>query len=209
MLTFYRAYRDDGHGRAAYDPAMMVTLLLFAYATGQRSSRGIERQCRQDIAYRVITANVVPDHATIARFVVRREAALAELFSEGLRLCGKAGLVKTGVIAIDGTRLAANASPEANREYERLAKEIVAEAKATDEAEDEQHGDARGDELPEQLQSSEGRRAFFEHAEREADQPQVDASEVDGRDDESAAQAGSEPPAARSNARAGRRGWLA
>jgi len=208
LTAFYRAYRDDGHGRAAYEPAMMVTLLLFAYATGQRSSRGIERHCRQDIAYRVITANVVPDHATIARFVVRHEAALAELFSEVLKLCGKAGLVKAGVIAIDGTRVAASASPEANREYERLAKEIVAEAKATDEIEDEQHGDARGDELPEQLQTSEGRRAFFEHAEREADQPQVDASEVDGRDDESAAQAGSEPPAARSNARAGRRGWL-
>jgi len=208
LSTFYRAYRDDGHGRAAYDPAMMVTLLLFAYAAGQRSSRGIERHCRQDIAYRVITANVVSDHATIARFVVRHEAAWAELFGEVLRLCGKAGLVKTGVIAIDGTRLAANASPEANREYERLAKEIVAEAKAIDEAEDEQHGEKRGDELPEQLRSSEGRRAFFEHAEREADQLQVDASEVDARGDELAQKVGSEPPAARSNARAGRRGWL-
>jgi transposase len=86
LSALYRAYRDDGRGRAAYHPAMMVTLLLFAYSTGQRSSRGIDRHCRQDIAYRVITANVIPDHATVARFVVRHEAALAELFSEVLSL---------------------------------------------------------------------------------------------------------------------------
>ena len=67
LAAFYGAYREDGHGRAAYDPAMMVGLVLYAYATGERSSRGIERHCRQDIAYRVITANQVPDHATIAR----------------------------------------------------------------------------------------------------------------------------------------------
>jgi len=206
LSVFYRAYRDDGHGRAAYDPSMMVTLLLFAYATGQRSSRGIERHCRQDIAYRVITANVIPDHATIARFVVRHEAALAELFSEVLALCGKAGLIKAGVIAIDGTRLAANASPEANREYEQLAKEIVAEAKATDEAEDDQFGEARGDELPEQLQTHEGRREFLAQAERERQDAQ-DAKAAPSAE-EMAEKTGGEQPVARSNARAGRRGWL-
>ncbi|MGH2745379.1 MAG: transposase, partial [Thermoleophilaceae bacterium] len=75
---FYADYRSDGHGRAAYEPSMMVALVLYAYATKQRSARAIERHCRQDIAYRVITANQVPDHATIARFVVRHEAALGE-----------------------------------------------------------------------------------------------------------------------------------
>ena len=145
----YADYRADGHGRAAYEPSMMVALLLHAYATGQRSSRAIERHCRQDIAYRVITANRVPDHATIARFVVRHEAALAELFGSVLALCARAGLVSTGVVAIDGTKLQANASREANSDYERIAREIVADARTTDEAEDELYGQARGDELPE------------------------------------------------------------
>src|SRR5215218_11326180 len=86
-------------------------------------------------AYRVIAANGVPDHATIARFLTRHEAALAGLFGSVLRLCAKAGLVSTGVVAIDGTKFVANASREANLDYERIAREIVAEAKATDEAE--------------------------------------------------------------------------
>src|SRR5229473_4662631 len=80
LSGFYGAYRDDGHGRAAYEPSMMVALVLYAFATKQRSSRAIECHCRQDVAYRVISGNLVPDHATIARFVVRHEAALAELF---------------------------------------------------------------------------------------------------------------------------------
>src|SRR5450755_1674671 len=159
--AFYGAYRVDGHGAAAYEPSMLVTLLLYAYATEQRSSRMIERHCRQDVAYRVITGNVVPDHATIARFVVRHERALAEVFGQVLGLCDRAGLVSAGVIAIDGTRLAGNASKDRNREFGRIAREILAQAKATDEAEDQQHGEARGDELPEPLRTAEGRRAFF------------------------------------------------
>ena len=124
---FYRAYREDGHGRAAYDPRMMVGLILYAYATGERSSRGIERHCRQDVAYRVITANLVPDHATIARFICRHEQALGDLFSSVLTLCAKAGLVKSGVVAIDGTKLHANASRDSNFDYDRIAREIIAE----------------------------------------------------------------------------------
>lgn len=164
LAAIYGAYRTDGHGAAAYEPSMMVALLLYAYATRQRSSRAIECHCRQDVAYRVITGNVVPDHATIARFVVRHEAALAELFGEVLKLCDRGGLVKAGVIAIDGTRLAGNASKDRNRGFERIAKEILAEARATDEAEEEQHGEARGDELPEPLRTPEGRRTFFREA---------------------------------------------
>jgi transposase len=157
LAAFYGAYRADGLGRAAYEPSMMVTLLVYAYATKQRSSRAIEGACRQDVAFRVITGNLVPDHATIARFVVRRELALGELFGQVLGLCDRAGLVKPGIVAIDGTRLAGNASKDRNRRFERIAREILAEAKATDEAEDEQHGEARGDELPEQLRTREGR----------------------------------------------------
>jgi transposase len=164
---FYADYRADGHGSAAYEPSMMVALLLYAYATGQRSARAIERHCRQDIAYRVITANRVPDHATVARFVCRHERALGELFGSVLALCAKAGLLSTGVVAIDGTKIKANASREANSDYERIAREIIAEAKATDEAEDERYGEARGDELPERLRTSEGRRQWLREAKRD------------------------------------------
>src|ERR671930_752210 len=83
---FYADYREDGHGRAAYEPSMMVALLVYAYATKQRSSRAIERHCRQDVAYRVITGNLIADHATIARFVERHERALVDLFAEVLKL---------------------------------------------------------------------------------------------------------------------------
>jgi transposase len=164
LSAFYGAYRADGHGRAAYEPAMMVTLVLYAFATKVRSSRAIERHCRQDVAYRVITGNVAPDHATIARFICRHEAALADLFSEVLGLCDRAGLVKPELVAIDGTRMAGNASPDANLKFEQIAKEIVAEHKATDEAEDKLYGQARGDELPERLRTPEGRREFFRNA---------------------------------------------
>jgi len=164
LSAFYAAYRADGHGRAAYEPSMMVTLLMYAYATKQRSSRAIEGHCRQDVAYRVITGNLAPDHATFARFVVRHERALAELFGEVLRLCGEAVLVKPEVIAVDGTRMAGNANSDATRDFGQLAREIVAEHAARDEAEDEWYGDARGDELPEALRTPEGRREFFARA---------------------------------------------
>jgi transposase len=166
LSAFYRAYRDDGHGRPAYDPAMMVALILYAYARGNRSSRGIERECVEDIAYRVICANLVPDHSTIAEFRKRHEAALAGLFGEVLALCREAGLVSVGVIAIDGTKVHANASRFSSLDYEQLARKILEEAARIDREEDELYGDARGDELPEQLQTAEGRRAALRDAKR-------------------------------------------
>ncbi len=162
--AFYAAYRADGHGRPAYEPSMMVALLLYAYARGNRSSRGVERACVEDVAYRVVAANLVPDHSTIADFRARHEGALAELFTGVLGLCRRAGLVSVGVVAIDGTKVAANASREANRSYEQIAREILAEAAETDRREDELYGEARGDELPEQLRTSEGRRAALREA---------------------------------------------
>ena len=120
--AFYTSYRADGHGRAAHDPAMMVALLVYAYSRGQRSSRGIERACVEDIAFRVIAANQVPDHATIARFRQRHEDAIADLFSGVLGLCARAGMVQVGVIAIDGTKMHANASQHATRDYDRIAR---------------------------------------------------------------------------------------
>jgi transposase len=166
LSGLYAAYRADGHGRAAYEPSVMVALILYAFSTSVHSSRRIECHCRQDVAYRVIMGNTVPDHATIARFIDRHKQALAGLFSEVLKLCDKAGLVESGVVAIDGTRIAGNASPEANHTFEQIAMEIIAGTVAADEAEDEEFGEARGDELPEELSSPEGRREFFARVRR-------------------------------------------
>ena len=169
LAAFYAVYRADGHGRAAHDPAMMVALLLYAYAVGERSSRRIERRCVEDVATRVICANQAPDHTTIARFRQRHEAALAELFGAVLALCAEAGLVNVGLIAIDGTKVHANASQHANRDYEQLGREILEEADAVDAAEDERFGDARGDELPPELATRQGRRGWLREAKRRLD----------------------------------------
>src|SRR3954462_13529650 len=134
---FYAAYRVDGRSRPAYDPAMMVALLLFAYARGVRSSREIERACEEHVAFRVLAAQERPDHATIARFIERHQDAIAGLFGEVIALCAKHGLAKVGVIAVDGTKVQANANRNANVDYEQIAREILEEAKATDAAEDE------------------------------------------------------------------------
>src|SRR4051812_16308033 len=162
--AFYAGYRDDGWGRAAHDPAMMVALFVYAYAIGVRSSRAIERRCREDVAFRVIAANHAPDHATIARFRVRHEAAIAELFSEVLALCARSGLVRVGVVAVDGTKIAAAATHHATRSYEQIAQEILEEAARIDAAEEELFGEARGDELPEGLRTSGDRRKVLREA---------------------------------------------
>jgi transposase len=140
LSAFYGVYREDGHGRAAHEPAMMLALLLYAYCKGQRSSRVIERECVENVAYRVIAANQRPDHTTIARFRQRHETALADLFSQVLELCAQAGLVKVGVVAIDGTKMRANASQHAARDYEQIAREMLQEAAETDRVEDERMG---------------------------------------------------------------------
>ena len=167
LAVFYAAYRQDGHGRPAHDPAMMVALVLYAYAVGNRSSRVIERRCVEDIAFRVIAANRAPDHSTIARFIERHEHALGELFGQVLALCQKAGLVRAGVLALDSTKIHANASGTANMTYEQIAREIIAEGIATDQAEDELYGDARGDELPPELADPKTRRERLSAAKAE------------------------------------------
>jgi transposase len=175
--AFYGDYRDDGWGRAAHDPQMMVALLVYAYAIGERSSRTIERRCREDVAFRVITANQVPDHATIARFRVRHEAALGDLFGQILGLCADAGLVSVGVVAVDGSKFAASASDRAVRSYDQIAAEIIEEAGRIDAAEDELHGPARGDELPEHLAKREGRRAWLREAKQRLDRERAERAE--------------------------------
>jgi transposase len=168
--AIYRRYRADGRGRPAHDPRMMVALLLYAYAVGERSSRQIERRCVEDVAFRVITANRVPDHTTIARFRAEHAQALAELFVQVLALCQKAGLLKVGRVALDGTKMAANASLGANRRYRAIREEVermLEQAAAIDATEDERFGQARGDELPEELADPRSRRVRLERAKRE------------------------------------------
>jgi transposase len=170
LSPFYARYRQDGWGRAAYDPAMMVAIVLYAYAKGQRSSRGIERACVEDVAYRVIAANLAPDHVTINRFRAEHSDALAGLFGSVLTLCARAGMVKVGTIAVDGTKVHANASREANADFDQIAREILKEAAAVDAAEDELYGEKRGDELPEHLSTSQGRRGWLREAKRQLDE---------------------------------------
>jgi transposase len=167
LSAFYVRYREDGRGRPAYEPAMMVALVLYSYAKGQRSSRGIERECWEDVAYRVIAANLAPDHVTINRFRSEHQDALSDLFGQVLRLCARAGMVRVGTIAVDGTRVAADASMDSNVDYEQLARKILEEAAEIDAAEDELYGDKRGDELPEQLTTRHGRQAWLREAKRQ------------------------------------------
>jgi transposase len=183
LSAFYAAYRADGHGRPAYEPSMMVALLMYAYARGNRSARGIERACVEDVAYRVVSGNLVPDHSTIADFRCRHEHALGEVFSGVLGLCARVGLASVGVVSIDGTKMSANASLNANRDFGQIARAILREAAEIDQREDELYGDARGDELPEQLRTREGRRRALREAkerlERERDQAAEPADDED------------------------------
>jgi transposase len=180
LAAFYAEYRADGHGRPAYEPSMMVALLLYAYARGNRSARGIERACVEDVAFRVVAGNLVPDHSTIAEFRRRHEHALGEVFSGVLGLCSRAGLASVGVVAIDGTKMSANAAINSNRDFGQIAREILEEAAEIDRREDELYGNERGDELPEHLRTREGRRKAFREAkerlerEREAAKPGSD-----------------------------------
>jgi transposase len=173
LSGFYERYRKDGLGRAAYEPSVMVCVLLYAYCVGERSSRRIERRCTQDVAFRVLSVNQVPDHATIARFLASHEEAFSLLFCQVLALCATAGLVKLGIVALDGTKMAANASGQANAtrsDLEAEAKRIVAEAIATDQEEDARYGDARGDELPADLCDPRSRRARIAEAKARLDE---------------------------------------
>jgi len=177
LSAFYAAYRDDGHGRAAYEPSMMVALLLYCWSRGVRSARCMQRACVEDVACRVIAAQQQPDHATIARFIERHEAALADLFGEVLVLCADAGLASVGVIAIDGTKVAANASRDRTLDYQQIAQEIVEEAIATDAAETAVHGDLRGDELPEGVPVGEGRQRWLRAARQRLDRERAQRAE--------------------------------
>jgi transposase len=183
LSVFYRAYRANGQGAAAFDPALMVAVLVYAHAVGVRSSRAIERHCAHDVAFRVLAGNQLPDHATIARFFRRHRKPLTGLFAQVLRLCHEAGMLRLGVIAVDGSKIAANASWSANHtsaalahqvreeraRFKRLAAELLDEQAAIDAAEDAEHGPDRGDELPPGLRKRGERLARLAEAKKRLD----------------------------------------
>lgn len=205
--ALHAARRTGGVGAAGYDPDMLVTLLVWAYANGVRSSRRIEALCRTDVAFRVVCAGSFPDHVTIARFRAAFPGAVEGLFTGVLVLCAKLGMGRLGAVALDGTKIAASASKAANRTEERLRKlaaEAVAAHAAADAAEDELLGEGRrGDEVPAEAVSPASRderirRALAElEAERTAAQARRDAqarSYLDGL--ESGRPPAGPPPAA-------------
>jgi transposase len=164
---FLRAHRADGHGHPAYHPKTLLGVLLYAYAIGVCASRQIQRRCREDLAFRVLAGNQAPDHVTIARFRARHEQALAGFLVTSLRLCAAVGMIKLGTVALDGTKVAANAANTASHTPDKLeaeVAEILRQAADADQRDDREHGDARGDELPEALASKAGRLARLRQA---------------------------------------------
>lgn len=193
LTPIYRHYEREVRGAPPFNPQMMVTLLLYAYSVGVFSSRRIERATQEDVAFRVLTGGVQPDHSAIAEFRRVHLGALQELFGQVLRMCRKAGLVKLGQVAIDGTKVKANASKHKAMSYARMKeqekdlakqiRELMERAERADAEEDARFGKkARGDELPEELQRRElrlqkireARRALEEEAKAQAKQDEDD-----------------------------------
>ena len=131
-------------GRPPYEPEMMCALVLYAYCRGIRSSRQIEAGCLTDAAFRVICGGLEPDHTTISRFVAARQQALGALFTEGLRLCSQAGLADLSVVALDGTKVAADASLSQNRDREWIEREVCKLIALTAEGGDSDSGEPGG-----------------------------------------------------------------
>lgn len=160
--------RLGGVGRRGYCPDMLLALLVYAYCTGQRSSRQIERLCAVDVAYRVICGGRAPDHTTIARFRQDHEVHSVQLFTDVLMVCAEAGLASVGAVAVDGTKIGCDAGVKANRtraSIEKQVSEMLGEAQAVDTGEDRLFGvDRRGDEVPEQLRDRSARRARLDAA---------------------------------------------
>ena len=166
-LAPFLAAHDEPRGMPPYHPAMMLKVLLYGYAIGVRSSRKLEERLRSDVGFMFLAGGAHPGHKAIGEFRRRHLEAFGTLFPDILLLCQQAGLVRLGRVALDGTKLKADASKHKAMSYGRMDEReaaleaevarILEEAEATDRAEDELYGDARGDELPAELRTREGR----------------------------------------------------
>lgn len=173
LRAFHAKHPNLGAGRAAYDPEMMLALLIYAYCNGVRSSREIERLCVVNVAFRIIAGNNSPDHSTIARFRADFQEEIAAFFLRGLQLCVEAGMGKLGVVSLDGTKIAASASKSATKSRSQIeveVKKILEEAEEIDAEEDRLYGDKRGDELPPELANPGSRLERLEEAARRLDE---------------------------------------
>ena len=202
--SIYASYREkDGRGQSSYAPEMMVRVLLYGYATGVYSSRKIERRTLEDVAFRYLSGDQHPDHATLAEFRKRHLTALAGLFTQALLLCAKAGLVKLGHVSIDGTKIRANASKHKAMSYKRMIETearlkqeinvLLTAAEKADSDEDAQYGkDRNGEELPDELQRRESRllkireakQAFEDEAREKAEQKLAEAEKKQAAQEE-------------------------
>ena len=192
LRVMYEPYEGDGRRNQPFDPQMMATVLLYAYATGTFSSRRIARKLEEDVAYRVLAAGNFPAHRTIADFRQQHLVAFERLFVQVVHLAREAGVVQLGTLALDGSKVKANASKHKAMSYgrmrqdeQRLREEIaalLAKANAVDAAEDAEHGaDVRGDELPAELQRREQRLAKIAAAQARLEARQADEDRAKGR----------------------------
>ena len=192
LEPFYAGYEGDGRRNQPFDPQMMVTVLLYAYATGTFSSRRIARKLNEDVAYRMLAAGNVPAHRTIAEFRQQHLAAFDALFVQVVQIAREAGVVQLGTLVVDGSKVKANASKHKAMSYGRMRQEdrrlrdeiaaLLAKADAVDAAEDAAHGpDVRGDELPAELQRREQRLAAINAAKARLEARQAAADRQKGR----------------------------
>ena len=188
LSAIYAGYDGDGRGQAAYHPQMMAGVLIYGYSVGIFSSRRIERATFEDVAFRFLSGDQHPDHDTIATFRERHLQALKDLFLQVLKLCEKAGLVKLGHVALDGTKVKANASKHKAMSYDHLCKreqelatqiaDLLAQAVSIDVAEDQQYGRGNGaDQMPATLARSQQRLATIRAAKAALEQEARAAAE--------------------------------
>ena len=207
LFPIFAHYERELRGQPPFHPRMMVALLLYCYATGTRSSRKIMRRCQTDVACRVIVGEDVPDFRTISDFRKTHLARLEGLFLQVLKLCAVAGLTRVGTIALDGTKIKANASRHKAMSYDRMKEEekrlaeeiarLMAEAEDTDAAEDQTHGqDHRGDELPDELKRRTDRLAKIQAAKAVLEErARIEAEEEATRREAEGKQPPAKPPA--------------
>jgi transposase len=208
LQAFYAPYEGDGRRNQPFDPQMMVTVLLYAYATGTFSSRRIARKLEEDVAYRVLAAGNFPAHRTVAEFRQQHLAAFEALFVQVVKIAREAGVVRLGALAVDGSKVKANASKHRAMSYGRMRQEdqrlrdeiaaLLAEANAVDVAEDAEHGsDVRGDELPAELQRREERLANMAAAKARLEARQAEEDRHKGRTPDDARKGRGRKPFAR------------
>ena len=192
LSAFYAPYEGDGRRKMPYEPSMMVKVLLYAYATGVFSSRKVARRLEEDVAFRVLAAGNFPQHRTICEFRRRHLGDFKSLFVQVVQIARVAGLVKLGTVAVDGTKVRANASKHKAMSYsrmkqeeQRLSEEIASmceQASQIDDEEDARYGaERRGDELPEELQHRAGRLEKIRAAKARLEAQQREADESKGR----------------------------